>query len=204
MAYPSTQNPYPPMPVATPPMSAVSYPVGPSLLGNPSPYALRMGLLSSARGQRGGLGGLGGLAELAGLGGPRTFAAGTTPSQLLNPPPPSFSRQPPGNLPYSAFPPCALLSISNRLEDGFPALPPPTQVQPHPFAAHDVNEEDWRVFLGHVKVAEDSSSSSFSESLMAGMSPSFGRSRGGLLPSKSNRFDTLTASYQPRTLNDLF
>ncbi|THH00718.1 hypothetical protein EW026_g1861 [Hermanssonia centrifuga] len=87
------------------------------------------------------------------LGGLKSFAPGASPSQLLNPPPPSFNRPPPDNLPYNPFPPCALISVGSHLEDGFPALPPPTTVQPHPFSLHDVKEEDWTKFVGHLKSA---------------------------------------------------
>ena len=48
---------------------------------------------------------------------------------------------------YTPFPPCALLSMSNELSAGFPPVPPPALVQPHPFAAHDVKEADWTRFL---------------------------------------------------------
>jgi hypothetical protein len=57
--------------------------------------------------------------------------------------PSSFSRPAPPYLPYSLFPPMYLIANDNRLDKGFPLLPPPSALQPHPFATHDVNEEDW-------------------------------------------------------------
>lgn len=32
-------------------------------------------------------------------------------------------------------------------------MPPPTHVDPHPFATHDVNEEDWARFLDDIRRA---------------------------------------------------
>jgi hypothetical protein len=78
--------------------------------------------------------------------------AGTTAVNVLNPPPPCFTRRPPYNPLMSAtFPPCALLSIDSQLENGFPPLPPPSLLQPHPFTVHDVNEEDWLRLLNDIK-----------------------------------------------------
>jgi Domain of unknown function (DUF4646) len=57
--------------------------------------------------------------------------------------PPSFLRPPPTNLSYAPFPSTYLISIGKRLEQGFPLLPPPSDIQPHPFVTHDVNEGDW-------------------------------------------------------------
>ena len=58
--------------------------------------------------------------------------------------PPMWNRLAPQHLPYNAFPPMCLISNSKSLSSGFPELPPPCQLQPHPFATHDVTEEDWR------------------------------------------------------------
>ena len=80
------------------------------------------------------------------------MSSGNGVTQLLTPPPPSFTRVPPLDRPYTPFAPCALHSHSRRMEDGFPALAPPAP-QPHPFSTHDVNEADWLTFLGHVKRA---------------------------------------------------
>lgn len=72
-------------------------------------------------------------------------------SSLLNPPPPSFSRAPSSQVSYSQFSPCALLSLEEGLDKGFPIMPPPSPAQPHPFETHDVKEEDWARFLNDLK-----------------------------------------------------
>lgn len=78
--------------------------------------------------------------------------AGTTAVDVLNPPPPCFARPPPYNPLMSAtFPPCTLISIDAKLENGFPALAPPSSLQPHPFIVHDVKEEDWVRLLNDIK-----------------------------------------------------
>jgi hypothetical protein len=61
-------------------------------------------------------------------------------------PPPMWQRQPPapGQLPYDAFPPMCLISNGKDLPSGFPELPPPCQMNPHPFVTHDVAAEDWK------------------------------------------------------------
>jgi hypothetical protein len=46
-----------------------------------------------------------------------------------------------------------LTSKGKHLDKGFPLMPPPTPVTPHPFATHDVNEDDWHRFLNEVKKA---------------------------------------------------
>ena len=64
--------------------------------------------------------------------------------QVSAPPlPQSFSRHPPPNLSYDKFPPVYLTANSKNLDMGFPILPPPSRIQPHPFTSHDVNEADW-------------------------------------------------------------
>ncbi|KIP06516.1 hypothetical protein PHLGIDRAFT_118905 [Phlebiopsis gigantea 11061_1 CR5-6] len=72
---------------------------------------------------------------------------------LLNPPPPAFARSPQAQLPYTPFAPCVAVSLTAGLDGGFPLMPPPGAVPgaPHPFATHDVNEEDWTRFLGDLK-----------------------------------------------------
>lgn len=80
-------------------------------------------------------------------------SVGANPADILNNAAPGFSRAPPPNLPYSPFPPCALVSLSHELDKGFPALAPPAMVQPHPFALHDIQEADWVRFLSDVKRA---------------------------------------------------
>lgn len=72
-------------------------------------------------------------------------------SNLLNPPPPSFSRAPSSHVSYSQFSPCALLSLEEGLDKGFPIMPPPSPAKPHPFETHDVKEEDWARFLHDLK-----------------------------------------------------
>ncbi|KIM75584.1 hypothetical protein PILCRDRAFT_827138, partial [Piloderma croceum F 1598] len=44
-----------------------------------------------------------------------------------------------------------LISYSTSLSDGFPVVPPPSMMQPHPFTSHDVGEGDWSRFLGELK-----------------------------------------------------
>lgn len=79
---------------------------------------------------------------------------GSQPSDLLNPPPPSFSRFPQQNFPYTPFHTVVHISLGATLDKGFPMMPPPTAAgQPHPFMTHDVNEEDWTRLLGDLKKA---------------------------------------------------
>ncbi|KAF9238518.1 hypothetical protein BU15DRAFT_88360 [Melanogaster broomeanus] len=66
-------------------------------------------------------------------------------------PPPMWQRPPRENLPYNQFPPMCLISNGKDLSKGFPELPPPCQLSPHPFASHDIAEEDWKRFLVDVK-----------------------------------------------------
>lgn len=72
-------------------------------------------------------------------------------SDILNPPPPSFSRVPQPQFAYPPFPPCTSISLGKDLADGFPSIPPSSTTQPHPFMTHDVNEEDWLRLLGDIK-----------------------------------------------------
>ncbi|EKM56389.1 uncharacterized protein PHACADRAFT_253474 [Phanerochaete carnosa HHB-10118-sp] len=67
------------------------------------------------------------------------------------PPPPSFSRSPQPQFPYSPFPPLVAVSVDKSLDHGFPLVPPPSHLQPHPFMAHDINEDDWTSFLSHIR-----------------------------------------------------
>lgn len=73
------------------------------------------------------------------------------PSDLLNPPPPSFKRPPRVDLSYEPFPQCALQSLESQLDKGWPLLPPQSLAQRHPFATHDVQEEDWTRFVTDMK-----------------------------------------------------
>ncbi|OCH95403.1 hypothetical protein OBBRIDRAFT_883961 [Obba rivulosa] len=72
-------------------------------------------------------------------------------ARILSHPPPCFSRRPPPESPYGPFSPSALLGVGSRLEKGFPNVPPPSVAIPHPFVTHDVSQEDWVLFLHHVK-----------------------------------------------------
>ncbi|TCD68716.1 hypothetical protein EIP91_010000 [Steccherinum ochraceum] len=76
-------------------------------------------------------------------------------------PPPSFHRPAPHEFPYIPFPPIALFTSSKALADGFPRMPPISTVEPHPFATHDVREEDWNWFLSQVKGAVGSEGKDF-------------------------------------------
>ncbi|KAH7912644.1 hypothetical protein BJ138DRAFT_1147962 [Hygrophoropsis aurantiaca] len=65
--------------------------------------------------------------------------------------PVSWDRTPFSGLSYDSFPNLCLVSHTWRLENGFPELPPPCQIEPHPFATHDITEEDWIRFLADIK-----------------------------------------------------
>ncbi|GJE93681.1 DUF4646 domain-containing protein [Phanerochaete sordida] len=88
-----------------------------------------------------------------GIGGFMRGLTGQVPSDLLNPPPPSFSRPPRRELPYTPFAPLTVVGIGTSLDKGFPAIPPPAAMQPHPFATHDVCEDDWVRFVGDIQKA---------------------------------------------------
>jgi hypothetical protein len=77
---------------------------------------------------------------------PRSFLTPQAPASLvtslvtpMSPP----SRPPPLQYPYTPFPPTYLISNDRHLDRGFPPLPPPSELQPHPFVSHDINEGDW-------------------------------------------------------------
>jgi hypothetical protein len=83
---------------------------------------------------------------------PRDLQASIKPSprnldgipQLEDPQLASFTRQPPHHLPYPpGFHPLSLAANGKCLRNGFPLIPPPSTVQPHPFITHDVTEGDW-------------------------------------------------------------
>ncbi|KAH9887324.1 hypothetical protein C8Q73DRAFT_713572 [Cubamyces lactineus] len=82
----------------------------------------------------------------------KNFAPGKSPTKLLDPPPPSFTRIAPPDLPYSAFPAMELVSKGTTLDKGFPYTAPPCAMVPHPFVTHDVNENDWRRFLHDLRI----------------------------------------------------
>lgn len=84
----------------------------------------------------------------------KKIAPGEDIEALLIPPPPGFLRTPPSNLPYGPFEPTALVGQKkDKLDSGFPNLIPPSRERPHPFATHDVREEDWMRFVGDMKKA---------------------------------------------------
>ena len=88
----------------------------------------------------------------------KNFAPGKSPTKLLDPPPPSFTRAPPPGPSYGMFPLLMLVSKGTTLDRGFPYAAPacPTggaAMVPHPFVEHDINEQDWRRFLHDVRVA---------------------------------------------------
>lgn len=83
----------------------------------------------------------------------KSFAPGKGVSALIDPPPPSFTRHPPRNLLYSRFRDTSLLASDNELDHGFPVIVPPASDDPHPFATHDITEEDWTRFLHDIKIA---------------------------------------------------
>ncbi|KAI0731775.1 hypothetical protein C8Q72DRAFT_775580 [Fomitopsis betulina] len=76
---------------------------------------------------------------------------GKSTASLLDPPAPCSLRSPRPDLLYPPFEPTSLRSLSDDLWQGFPPLPPQSRDAPHPFATHDVAEEDWRVFVFNVK-----------------------------------------------------
>jgi len=83
----------------------------------------------------------------------KNLAPGKDVAELLNSPPPGFHRQPPQNASYAPFEPTVLISKDKELSNGFPPVPPPSTGKPHPFATHDVTEQDWSLFLRQVQVA---------------------------------------------------
>lgn len=82
----------------------------------------------------------------------KNIAPGQSTEALLNPPPPSFLRPPP-HVAFPPFEPIALIGPSERLDKGFVVELPVSRESPHPFAMHDVREEDWTRFLGDLKKA---------------------------------------------------
>jgi hypothetical protein len=78
----------------------------------------------------------------------RSFLSGLkdkiAPRDPLNPPPPSFARQPDPRFPYGPFAYMSMVSIGSHLDDGFPLVAPGAGPgAPHPFATHDVQQADW-------------------------------------------------------------
>ena len=85
----------------------------------------------------------GGASQFIGTNSVPSFRGAPSSGITHDPPPPSFLRQPPKNLPYDSFQPMFLIANGKFLDKGFPLIAPPSAAQPHPFASHDVNEEDW-------------------------------------------------------------
>lgn len=87
-----------------------------------------------------------GIDELSPTKGPRSLLSrvGIEHKKIIIPQPPScFSRRPIPGLSYGTFPPVYLIGNGKTLHKGFPMMPPPSTMVPHPFATHDVNEADW-------------------------------------------------------------
>ncbi|KIM75581.1 hypothetical protein PILCRDRAFT_827134 [Piloderma croceum F 1598] len=81
-----------------------------------------------------------------------SVGSASSPSKNQSPPmPPSFSRPPAPNLICTTFPPIYLIANGRYLDEGFPAVPPPSPMQPHPFSSRDVREVDWIRFLRDLK-----------------------------------------------------
>ncbi|THH30212.1 hypothetical protein EUX98_g3989 [Antrodiella citrinella] len=80
---------------------------------------------------------------------PTSSGSGLKSGQVT--PPPSFLRTPPRDLTYPSFPSTVLFTADNDLKKGFPREPPQSIVNPHPFATHDICEQDWLWFLSAVK-----------------------------------------------------
>lgn len=93
---------------------------------------------------------------------------GKSIASLLDPPPQQFLRAPRTNLSYGPFEPAALISSDSELDKGFPPLAPPVTTVPHPFATHDIAEDDWQRFLHDVKAA---SSLSTIDKIKVGVAP---------------------------------
>ncbi|KAH9835453.1 uncharacterized protein C8Q71DRAFT_859078 [Rhodofomes roseus] len=72
---------------------------------------------------------------------------------LLDPPPPSFRRSARPDLPYEPFEPASITSLDRDLDGGFPMAAPPSRAVPHPFATHDIFEDDWCRFVQDVRAA---------------------------------------------------
>lgn len=139
---------------------------------------------------------------------PSAFSAFySTPGSSGSRPGPSSERLIPNNGPASPgvvllarpagetlnFPPLVLHSRSQRLSDGFHAMPPPTDVHPHPFVTCDIREQDWTSFLEAIKNSAAVQSSpatpnanSSSSGSGSGFSRFFNRSKQSLSSSSSS------------------
>lgn len=94
------------------------------------------------------------------------IAPGKSSTALLNPPPPSFRRQPPADIAREPFPIMVLVGEGASVDKGFAYVapepsgrvgagspPPPHPHDVHPFRTRDVYEQDWRLFLHDVRLA---------------------------------------------------
>ncbi|OSD02622.1 hypothetical protein PYCCODRAFT_1435280 [Trametes coccinea BRFM310] len=103
---------------------------------------------------------------------PSVLSANLPPAKdlppLLNPPPQSFQRAPSPHASYAPFEPIYVAPVGHSLEDGFVSSLPYSAMRPHPFAVHDVMEEDWKRFLGDLKRA---SKLCFKDKMIAGVLP---------------------------------
>ncbi|KAL7283944.1 LOW QUALITY PROTEIN: hypothetical protein ACG7TL_001216 [Trametes sanguinea] len=103
---------------------------------------------------------------------PSVLSANVPPAKdlppLLNPPPQSFQRAPSPHASYAPFEPIYVAPVGHSLEDGFVSSLPYSAMRPHPFAVHDVMEEDWKRFLGDLKRA---SKLCFKDKMIAGVLP---------------------------------
>lgn len=155
----SLQNAGPSQPAQTPPLPPSSFSsssgTNPLLMKFPNPQPLGFAPIPDHPSSRTSPADFGRAISLNGVGLMKGLGA-TSSMDLLDPPPPSFSRPPQPQFPYSPFPRCTAISLGKDLENGFPSLPPSSVVQPHPFVTHDVNEDDWLRFLGDIKKAGSS------------------------------------------------
>ena len=90
-------------------------------------------------------------------------------------------------LPPRTFPPFETITVPTlryRLAEGFSPDLPPSHEQPHPFASHDVAQEDWLAFLGDMRRITENTSEERMRETFGAESSSFisagGTGRGGL------------------------
>lgn len=76
--------------------------------------------------------------------------------------------------PSQYFAPFSLISVDTKLEHGFPGSKPSSRDQPHPFATHDVKQEEWMRFLREVQEAGRATPT---EQIVSGLTSTVGRIR---------------------------